>query len=92
MESYKGILGVIFLIGICYLLSKDRKSINWRLVSIGIGLQLVFAVLVLRVPIVKKVFEVIASVFVFLQFKFYQQSSFFQHLLPYYIIWGYYKK
>ena len=69
MESYKGILGVIFLIGICYLLSKDRKSINWRLVSIGIGLQLVFAVLVLRVPIVKKVFEVIASVFVvFLDF------------------------
>ncbi|MGB3132684.1 MAG: Na+ dependent nucleoside transporter N-terminal domain-containing protein, partial [Saprospiraceae bacterium] len=69
IESYKGILGIVFLIGICYLLSKDRKAINWRIVGAGMGLQLIFALLVLKVPFVKKIFEVVASVFVvFLDF------------------------
>jgi CNT family concentrative nucleoside transporter len=69
IESYKGILGIVFLIGLCYILSKDRKAINWRIVGAGMGLQLIFAILVLKVPFVKKIFEVVASVFVvFLDF------------------------
>ncbi len=43
----RGLLGMLFLIGVCYLLSSNRKKINWRLVVSGLGLQLVFAILVL---------------------------------------------
>ncbi|MFN7118429.1 MAG: NupC/NupG family nucleoside CNT transporter [Saprospiraceae bacterium] len=59
----RGILGIAVLIGICYLLSSNRKAINWRLVGSGIALQIVFAILVLKVPYVSNFFEAIASVF-----------------------------
>jgi len=60
----RGSLGILVLLGICYLLSSDRKAINWRLVIIGTLLQLVLAVVILRVPFVRNVFDFIASFFV----------------------------
>lgn len=69
IESFQGVLGLIFLITVCYLLSSNRKAINWRLVGTGMALQIVFALLVLKVPFVKSMFELVASVFVvFLDF------------------------
>ncbi|MCI4668788.1 MAG: hypothetical protein MRZ79_11680 [Bacteroidia bacterium] len=38
------------MIGIAYLFSTNRKAIKWRLVGIGMSLQLVIAILVLQVP------------------------------------------
>lgn len=60
----RGLLGMVVLIGICYLLSKDRKAINWRTVGIGLSLQIILGVLILRVPFVKDIFDGIASFFV----------------------------
>lgn len=60
----RGSLGILVLLGICYLLSSDRKAINWRLVIIGTLLQLVLAVVILRVPFVRHIFDFIASFFV----------------------------
>ncbi|MEO6189265.1 MAG: nucleoside transporter C-terminal domain-containing protein, partial [Saprospiraceae bacterium] len=69
MNILRGILGLIFLVGICYLLCIKKRFINWRLVFTGIGLQMVFAILVLKVGFVKSIFETIASGFViFLDF------------------------
>jgi concentrative nucleoside transporter, CNT family len=34
----RGLLGVIFIIGICYLLSENRKKISWRVVFTGLSL------------------------------------------------------
>jgi CNT family concentrative nucleoside transporter len=48
MDRFIGILGIIFMMGIAYLLSSRRKSVNWRTVSWGFGLQLLFAVLILK--------------------------------------------
>jgi concentrative nucleoside transporter, CNT family len=45
-----GAVGLAALIGICYLLSRDRAAISWRLVAYGLSLQLLFAVLVIGVP------------------------------------------
>lgn len=59
----RGFIGLGALILICYLLSNNRKAINWRLVAIGMGLQFAFAVLVLRVGWVRDGFEAIASGF-----------------------------
>ena len=62
----RGMLGIASLLGICYLLSRDRRAINWRLVGSGIGLQLLFAVLVLKVPGVSWAFDEFAKIFTYI--------------------------
>ncbi len=42
------LLGLGVFLGICWLLSRDRKRIPWRLVAWGVGLQLVFGIIVLK--------------------------------------------
>ena len=42
MEILRGLVGIAFFIGIAYLISGNKKSIDWRLVGIGITLQIVF--------------------------------------------------
>lgn len=60
----RGLLGASVLILLCYLLSTNRKKISWRVVSTGLLLQLVFAILVLKVPLVQKIFEIAGTFFV----------------------------
>jgi len=62
----RGLLGMASLLGICYLLSRNRQAINWRLVASGIGLQLTFALLVLKVPGVSWAFDEFARVFTYI--------------------------
>mgnify|MGYP001174627095 FL=1 len=57
----RGLLGMVFLIGICYLLSSNKKKINWRLVIIGLVLQLVFAILIFKVDFVALAFDWISE-------------------------------
>jgi CNT family concentrative nucleoside transporter len=64
MDILRGIIGLVFLVGIAFLLSSNRKKIDWKLVISGIVLQLVFAVAVLRVNFVRNVFEFISRFFV----------------------------
>lgn len=45
---FRGFIGILVLIGIAYLLSNNKKRINWKLVLAGLGLQFVFAVFILR--------------------------------------------
>ena len=52
------------MIGICYLLSNSRKSINWRLVWTGITLQIILAFLMLKVPFVRAGFRFVVDFFV----------------------------
>jgi CNT family concentrative nucleoside transporter len=59
MERFTGLLGMILILGIAYLFSNNRKAINYRLVLSGISLQLVIAVLVLRIPPVTRFFQTI---------------------------------
>ena len=59
----RALLGLIVLIGFCYLLSSDRKAINWRLVFSGILLQLVLAILALKVPFITSFFKGIVDIF-----------------------------
>jgi CNT family concentrative nucleoside transporter len=44
----RGLLGLAVVIALAVLLSSNRRAINWRLVGIGLALQIVFAVLVLK--------------------------------------------
>lgn len=64
MQFLNGLIGIAFLIGLLYLLSESRKSINWRTVFVALGLQLTFAVLVLRVELVRELFDYVSRFFV----------------------------
>ena len=59
----RGLLGLFFLLGVCYLLSNNRKKIDWKLVFTGILIQIIFAILVTKVPFVRSIFEVFANFF-----------------------------
>ena len=56
-ERLIGLLGVATMIGLAVLLSYDRKRINWRLVGIGLGLQFLFGLLVLKTGPGREFFE-----------------------------------
>lgn len=57
MDRFIGILGVIVILGVAYLFSENKKKINWRLVATGLGLQIIFALIILKVPFGRKAFE-----------------------------------
>lgn len=59
----RGLFGIAFLIAISYLLSANRRKINWRLVLSGIGIQILIAVLVLNVPLFRHIIDGISSGF-----------------------------
>lgn len=46
----RGLIGVVFLLGVCLLFSSQRKAVNWRLVGGGVALQAILAILILRTP------------------------------------------
>ncbi len=64
LSILKGLLGIAVLIGISWAFSQNRKAINWSLVGKGVALQLVFAVLVLKVDVVADAFEWMSRAFV----------------------------
>jgi len=43
-----GLFGIAVLLGIAFLFSNNKKRINWRLVAIGLGIQAIFGVLVIK--------------------------------------------
>ncbi len=59
----RGILGIISLLLIAFLFSRNRKGIDWVLVGKGLGIQIVFAILILKVPFVFNLFNFIAKGF-----------------------------
>ncbi len=50
MGRFVGILGILVLLGAAYAMSRDRAAISRRVVAAGLGLQLLFAVLILKTP------------------------------------------
>lgn len=59
----RGFVGLLFVLGFAYFLSNDRRAINWKLVGKGIALQLILAVLILKVPFVESIFDVLSKIF-----------------------------
>ena len=60
----RAILGIIVLVGLAWLLSSNRKAINWRTVGGAFALQFLLAILILKTPGVDQVFDWIARAFV----------------------------
>ena len=62
MNQFTGIIGIGVLLGIAYLLSENKKAINSRTIIWGLGLQFVFALLILKTPIGKPIFSSIDKI------------------------------
>ena len=60
----RGALGMLVLIFIAFLLSENRKKINWKVVLIGLGIQILMAVLILNVEFVQIFFHYVSKAFV----------------------------
>jgi CNT family concentrative nucleoside transporter len=48
MQPLTGFLGVFAILGLCWAFSTDRRAVKWKVMAWGLGLQLVFAFIVLR--------------------------------------------
>ena len=57
MNQIVGILGIGILLGIAYLLSENKKNINSKTVLWGLGLQIFFALVILKTPIGRPLFS-----------------------------------
>ena len=57
MGRYTGILGLLTMLGLAYIFSTDRKAIRVKTVAWGLGLQIVFAVCVLRIDYGRRMFQ-----------------------------------
>ncbi len=50
MDRFFGLFGIIVILGLSYLMSNNKKAINWRTIISGLLLQLLIAVFVLKTP------------------------------------------
>ena len=60
----RGSLGMLVLIFIAYLFSNNRKAIAWKTVGVGLLIQVVIAIGVLKIEWVKRVFETLGNFFI----------------------------
>ena len=56
MNRFFGILGIILIFGIAYLMSNNKKAINYKTVGAGFALQILLAVFVFKVPLGRTLF------------------------------------
>lgn len=70
MEYARGLGGILVLLAVATLFSAKRRQVDWRLVGIGVTLQVVFGILITKVDIVADIFASISRGFVlFLSFS-----------------------
>ncbi|MFZ4574786.1 MAG: Na+ dependent nucleoside transporter N-terminal domain-containing protein, partial [Phycisphaerales bacterium] len=61
MGQYTGLLGVAVLVSIAFLLSENRRSVNARIVVVGLAMQFLIAAACLKIPKVVIVFDLLAQ-------------------------------
>src|SRR5579862_6072032 len=81
MHRFVGILGIIFIIGLCYVFSTNRRAIRYKTVAWGLGLQIALAFLVMRWSVGQIVFSKLgAGAKWLLDFSYYGSSFVFGDL------------
>jgi CNT family concentrative nucleoside transporter len=64
MDRARSLLGLLLLGGVAWGFSTHRNRVDWRLVAWGIGLQLAFAVFILKTPLGEDIFSAVNQVVV----------------------------
>ncbi|MGH9735001.1 MAG: NupC/NupG family nucleoside CNT transporter [Candidatus Acidiferrales bacterium] len=94
MHRFVGVLGMIVLVGLAFLFSTDRRAIRYKTVAWGLGLQVVFAYLVLRWSGGREAFAWLGQkVDWFLSFANYGSTFVFgplaQNVKPWYVVFAF---
>jgi CNT family concentrative nucleoside transporter len=61
MHYIQPLIGAAVILGIGYAFSNNRRAINWNTVAWGLGLQVIFAFIVLKTSIGQAVFETVGG-------------------------------
>jgi len=56
MENLQSVAGVVAIIAVAFIISENRRAVNWRQAAIGLAVTFVLALLMLKVPQVKLAF------------------------------------
>jgi CNT family concentrative nucleoside transporter len=64
MDYLRGLGGLAFIVLVAFLLSGNRKAIDWRLVGIGLVIQILFGLLIAKVGFARQTFEFVGEKFV----------------------------
>ena len=59
----RGIIGIIFVLGVCYLLSSNKSKVKWNIVLKGLLIQFIFAICILKIPVIEYVFNGVSNIF-----------------------------
>ena len=61
MDRFTGLIGIVLIFGIAFLMSNNRKAINYRLVFSGFAIQVGLAIFILKTNLGKEIFTFLAS-------------------------------
>lgn len=61
MQNLTGLLGIVLILGVAYAFSNNRKAINFRTVGVGIGLQFLLALFILKTNVGKNIFATLGQ-------------------------------
>lgn len=61
---WRGVLGMFVLILIAFLFSKNRRAVDWKRAFLGLSLQLLIAIGVLKVPFIQGIFDFVGRIFI----------------------------
>lgn len=64
MDYLRALLGILFIIALAYVLSGNRKAVSWRLVGVGIVIQIVFGLIIGKVEFAQQGFVYLSEKFV----------------------------
>ncbi|MEY3630715.1 NupC/NupG family nucleoside CNT transporter [Aquirufa sp. HETE-40SA] len=57
MERFTGLLGIVLILGVSFLMSNNRKAINYRTVGVGLLMQVLLAVFILKTETGQNLFQ-----------------------------------
>lgn len=75
-DIFRGILGLASLVLLLFAFSRNKGSVKWGLVFKGIIIQILFAICILKVPVIMNIFEYVSKTFVVI-LNFTEQGSLF---------------
>ena len=75
-DIFRGILGLASLVFLLFAFSRNKGSVKWGLVFKGIIIQILFAICILKVPVIMNIFEYVSKTFVVI-LNFTEQGSLF---------------
>ncbi len=61
MQNFIGLLGVVLILAVAFLFSNNRKAINYRTVGVGLLLQILLGIFILKTALGKEIFSALGK-------------------------------